>query len=364
MRVLAISSYPRQAASTRFRVGQFIAPLRERGIELDLQPFLSEKLFTEIYRPGNLASKAADIARGLAKRTIEIVGLRNYDLLFVQREAMFFGPEIFEWIYRKIGRMPLVLDLDDATYVGYKSPTYGKLGSVLKCFGKTDRLIKASARVICGNRFIAEYAAALGATTEIIPTVADTDVFRPAERKNDPPIIGWIGTHSTYASVEKLFPILERLAARYRFRLKIVGAAKERIELNGVPTENLKWSLEREPIDFASLDIGLYPIFAVPHASEEWILGKSGFKAIQYLACGVPFVMSPVGIAAEIGIAGETHFNARSLEDWYNCLEQLLNDLGLRQKMGNRGRQYALENYTVEKQAEKLAEVFQTAKSG
>jgi glycosyltransferase involved in cell wall biosynthesis len=362
MRILALSNHPRQAAATRFRVEQFIAPLSERGIEVDLRPFLSEELFTAMYRRGNLAGKAAGIARSLAKRTIDIASVRRYDLLFVQREAMFFGPEIFEWIYRKIGQLPLVLDLDDATYVPYESPTYGKLASALKFFGKTDRLIRSAAVVICGNRFIAEYAGRHCAQTVVIPTVADTDIYRPMQRNNNPPVIGWIGTHSTFASLERIFPVLEKLAERYQFRLKIVGAGRQRIEIAGVQTENLEWRLEREPKDFASLDIGLYPIFPAPHAGKDWIQGKSGFKAIQYMACGVPFVMSPVGIAAEIGTAGETHFNAETPEDWYNSLERLLGDANLRSEMGRRGRQHAMENYTVSRQVEKLEDALRMAK--
>ena len=62
-----------------------------------------------------------------------------------------------------------VLDLDDATYVSYTSPTYGGAGSALKWFGKTDDLIKWAAVVTCGNRSIAEYVESKGARARIIP---------------------------------------------------------------------------------------------------------------------------------------------------------------------------------------------------
>ena len=95
----------------------------------------------------------------------------------------------------------------------------------------------------------------------------------------------------------------------------------------------------REVEDFQSFDIGVYPITVSGSANEQWILGKSGFKAIQYLAVGTPFVMSPVGVCAEIGQVNETHFNAESLEDWYNSLSRLIADAELRSTMGARGRQ-------------------------
>lgn len=364
IRVKALASYPKEAAATRFRVEQFIGPLRERGIELELSPFLSAEQFAEMYKPGGSLKKAAGIARSFLRRLAEAARVGKYDLLFVQREAMFFGPEIFEWLFQIAGRVPMVLDLDDATYVPYASPTYGRLGSALKFFGKTDRLIRRSAAVTCGNRFIAEYVAKLGARAEVIPTVVDTDVFRPFEKHNNIPVVGWVGTHSTFPSLEFLFPVLERLAHRHEFILRVVGSARDAIEIPGVRSEVLEWSLEREVEDFCTLDVGLYPIVVSSSANEEWLKGKSGFKAIQYFAAGVPFVMSPVGICAEIGRPGETHFNAESAEDWYNSLDKLLGDAALRHKMGKSGREHSLENYTVEKQADKLAEVFRAAKLG
>ena len=117
--------------------------------------------------------------------------------------------------------LPLVLDLDDATYISYSSPTYGHLGKVLKWPGKTDRLIRWASVVTCGNRTIADYVRSKGTESVVIPTVVDTDRFRPASGPNrrDPsvPVIGWIGTHSTYPYLESIFPALQDLAPRTAF---------------------------------------------------------------------------------------------------------------------------------------------------
>lgn len=102
---------------------------------------------------------------------------------------------------------------------------------------------------------------------------------------------------------------------------------------------------------------GLYPITTAKSLSHQWILAKSGFKAIQYLSIGIPFVMSLVGGCAKIGEHGKTHFNATGAEDWYNALDRLLSDAGLRKTMGTEGRKYSLENYSLPVQAEKLSEV-------
>src|SRR5207245_2926295 len=149
---------------------------------------------------------------------------------------------------------------------------------------------------------------------------------------------------------------LQRLARKHKFRLKIVGAGVENIDLPGVEVVNLAWNLEREIADFQSFDIGLYPI-----VEDDWSVGKSGFKSVQYMAVGVPFVTTPVGACAEIGEPNVTHFFARTDDEWYGSLSRLLADKALRSRMGAAGRRHAVERYTVEAQADKLAEVFRSA---
>jgi len=356
MKILALSSYPVEAAATRFRVGQFIEPLRERGIDVELSSFLDSEQFKALYKQGGFARKAAGMIAPTLRRIKEAVTAGKYDAVLIQREAMMFGPGIIEWMIANLARVPLILDLDDATYIRYVSPTYGRLGSAFKFFGKTDRLIRRSSVVICGNRFIAEYAESLGAKTIVIPTVVDTDKFKPVEKNNDPLVIGWIGTHSTYPFLESLFPVLERLAKKHRFKLRIVGSGVNEVKIDGVEVENLDWNLEREIEDFASLDIGLYPIALSDSANKEWLLGKSGFKAIQYLSVGVPFVMTPVGVCSELGIVEQTHLNAQTAEDWYNSLDILLSDGGYRKAVGKSGREVALEHFGLDRQADLLTE--------
>lgn len=357
MKVLALASYPIEAASTRYRVSQFIEPLAERGITLTVHPFIDSKLLGSLYNRAEWPRNAFGLMRATLRRLKDVWRANQADVLFVQREAMMVGPPVIEWLSVRLGRCPMVLDLDDATYVSYSSPTYGSVASALKWVSKTDDLIRWAKIVTCGNRAIAEYVAALGKQTVIIPTVVDTDRFQPRAESlsKEIPIIGWVGTHSTYQYLATIFPALQRLAERYRFRLKIVGAGRE-ISIPGVEVEAISWDLEREIADFQSFDIGLYPI-----VEDNWSVGKSGFKSVQYMAVGVPFVTTPVGACAEIGEPNVTHLFARSEDEWYSALSQLLSDEDLRRRMGLSGRKHAVEHYPVTAQAQKLAEVLHAA---
>ena len=362
MKVLALASYPTEAAATRYRLEQFVGPLAARGITLTIHPFLDSKLFTQLYEHRSFPRTAAGLLKSTCWRLMDGLSARKADVVLIQREAMIFGPPLIEWLVTRALKRPMVLDLDDATYVSYTSPTYGGLGTVLKWFSKTDDLIRWATIVTCGNRSIAEYVSSKGGRARIIPTVVDTDVFRPAPRraKDAPVVLGWIGTHSTFPYLESIFPVLRELARKCDFRLKVVGAGKDEVILSGVEVENLPWRLEREVQDFQSIDVGLYPIDSSLY-SGKWAFGKSGFKAIQYMAVGIPYVATPVGGSAEIGEAGATHFFASTKDEWHQALERLITDAEQRRRMGVAGRRHVTEYYGLAAQADKLAAALEEA---
>jgi glycosyltransferase involved in cell wall biosynthesis len=361
MKVLAVASYPIEAAATRYRLAQFVAPLHDRGIEVAVRPFLDSSHFRSIYSRRKWPHTAAGLMTAAMRRCADLGRLSRADVLLVQREAMLFGPPVFEWLASRVWRRPIVLDLDDATFVPYTSPTFGRLGRFLKWFSKTDDLIRWSRIVTCGNRMVADYVADHGGVTRLIPTVVDTDLFCPTPKAgNDSPVLGWIGTHSTFPYLESIFPVLQELAQTYSFRLRIVGSGRDEVTIPGVEVINLPWELDREVEDFQSIDIGLYPIDSALYANQ-WAAGKSGFKAIQYMAVGVPYVATPVGGAGDIGEEGTTHFFASGADEWQRALEMLIGDGALRTRMGAAGREHATSHYSLPAQADKLTAALREA---
>jgi len=363
MNVLALASYPVEAAATRFRLQQFVGPLAARGITLSIHPFLDSQQFRQLYRQKSWPRTASGLLVSSLRRLLDLKAARAANVILVQREAMMFGPPVIEWLITRWIKRPMILDLDDATYVSYTSPTYGGLGSLLKWFSKTDDLIRWATVVTCGNRGIAEYVSGKGTAARIIPTVVDTNLFKPDPQSltRNPAVLGWIGTHSTFPYLESIFPVLSELARKHKFRLKIVGAGKDNISIPGVEVENSAWEIDREIPDFQSIDIGLYPIDASLYAG--WASGKSGFKAVQYMAVGVPYVATPVGGSAEIGEEGTTHLFATTDAEWHQALEDLLANSDRRQQMGAAGRSHAVEHYGLEAQADKFAMALREAAS-
>jgi len=359
LKVLALAPYPEEAASTRFRIAQFIPLLDDLGIRCELKPFINTALFKQLYRKGRLSRNAAGLARAAAARCLDLVSARDWDVVFVQREAALVGPPLVERALTGWLKKPLVLDLDDPLWVQYTSPVYGRLASRLRCLDKTTELIRRAAHVVCGNQLIAEHARAAGACATVLPTIVDTDMFSPRPQDQDengePPTVGWVGTHTTLPYLEAIAPALEQLAARRRFKLKVVGGGRP-LGLRRVEVEELRWSLGREVEDFRSLDVGLYPL-----ADDEWSRGKSGFKAIQYLCCGVPFVASPVGVVREIATESGAALLANDQAEWFTALDRLLGDDVLRRSMGRAGRTFAVSRYRLRTQAARLGEILLAA---
>ena len=356
LRVLALASYPVEAASSRYRIVQFIDPLAERGVDVTFSPLLDSSLFASLYKPRKLLLRLPHVALRTLGRIGAVLRAARADVVWVQREAMLFGPPVIEWLTTRLLRRPLVLDLDDATWIPYESPVYGRLATLLKWPSKTGRLIRWSRTVTCGNPNIAAYVSARGAEAAVMPAIVDTRVFHPGERRTGIPMIGWIGTHGTYPFFERLLPLFERLAREATFRLTVVGSGREEVRVPGVAVDNRPWRMEREAEDFRSLDIGVYPM-----PDDAWNAGKSGLKAVQYMASGVPFVMSPVGVCATMGISGETHLAAVTDDQWLDALRRLITDDNLRIRIGRTGRAFAEQHYSIDEQADALAGIIRAA---
>jgi glycosyltransferase involved in cell wall biosynthesis len=127
----------------------------------------------------------------------------------------------------------------------------------------------------------------------------------------------------------------------------------------GFPVNFREWRLDRELADLAGIDIGVAPL-----ADSPWERGKCGVKLLQYMACGIPVVASPVGVHNDIVRDGVNGFLARNELEWRDRLQQLLQDTALRQRLGAAGRLTVQQHYNLEHVAGKVAEVLRKSAQG
>ena len=353
--MLALSPIPEEGAGCRFRVTQYIPYLREAGFDVTVSPFYSREYFGFVYRPGNYVRKAAGFTALTLRRLNELSSIRNYDLVFLYREAIPIGPPLIE---RRIAgmRIPIVYDFDDAIFLPAMSEA-NKAFSFLKNPARVAEILKLSRHVTVGNAFLAEYARRFNANVTVIPTAVDTNRFAP--RADAPPrdrlVVGWIGSPTTFQYLESLKDVLATVASRHPFTLKVSGAGRA-VNFPGVDVEVVPWSMADEVSLFNSCDIGVYPL-----TDDDWSRGKCGFKAIQFLACGVPVVAAAVGVNREIIEHGVNSMLASTPQDWIAHLSTLLTNASLRRKMSVAGRQTIEARYSLRVTAPQLAAVMRSA---
>lgn len=355
IQVLALSPIPEEGAGCRFRVAQFAPYLRSVGIDVTIRPFYSAELFRVVYQPGRMLRKALMFAGLIGKRLLQLFTVRRYDLVFLYREAIPAGPPIVERMIHRLG-VPIVHDFDDAIFLPAVSEANRSL-AFLKNPGRVAEVLALSRSATVGNEFLAQFARRYNRDVTVLPTVVDTSKFvpRPDRTAHAVPVVGWIGSPTTYRYLLGISDVLREVARRHEFILRVSGAGQP-VDIPGVRTEEAPWSMAEEVRLFNGLDIGVYPL-----TDDDWSRGKCGFKAIQCMACGVPVVAAAVGVNREIITDGVDSFLASTPDEWVEKLSRLLTDRDLRARMAAAGRATIETRYSLTVTAPALAGVLRAA---
>jgi glycosyltransferase involved in cell wall biosynthesis len=355
IRVLALASYPAAGAASRFRMLQYVEPLRARGIDVHFSSFLSDRAFAEFYAPGQRVEKIAALTRGAWRQLWLLARANAFDAIWIQREAMIVGPALIEELFIRAG-LPLVFDFDDAIWLPNPGEKAHPLASRLLRFpSKSLRLMRLATHVCAASEYLAEHARQYNPRVTVIPTVVSRERWSsPTRRASRPLVIGWIGVPSTAGQLEILRAVLARLRERgCRFRLRLVGAP-ESTALPGA--EYVAWSEASERQEVAGFDIGIAPLWSGP-----WSDGKAGFKQLQYMALGVPCVTSPWAGGRDFIRHEHNALVANDEVEWESALVRLLGDAALRARLGAAGRTLVEEKYCAEVQVDAVARVINEA---
>jgi glycosyltransferase involved in cell wall biosynthesis len=360
--ILALAAYPEGSAATRFRMTQLVPFFEARGWEVRFDPFLDAEVFEHFYTPGKRLNKASQVAsRSLARLRLATTAM-GVDAVFVQREASLVGPAFTEHILSSLRRLPLVFDFDDAIWQSDLPRSAHPLAArLLKRPSKCWSNMRSATLTLAGSNYLAERARRVSRRVEVVPTVVSSKVWTPEPGRLDgvpsvgrPLRIGWVGSHSTAHQLDLVAPALHRLRNEgYSFELDVVGAP-DGFALDGLELRRRPWRLERELSDFRRIDIGLAPMHSAPIYQ-----GKCGFKQLQYMAVGVPFVSSWVGGAKEFVVDGKNGLVAHEDMDWYRHLKGLLDSPELRTSLGRSGRALVENHYCIERVGPRVVSYFE-----
>ena len=350
MRLLMLPRYGPLGASSRVRMYQYVPALEAAGFSVQVSPLFDDSYVSALYERRRAWGT---IAKGYLRRVSGLLGSHSQDVVWIEKELLPWVAERVEGLARP--RTAVAVDYDDAVFHRYDEHASGFVRRVLG--GKIDAVMRGADLVTAGNAYLADRATAAGAPwVERLPTVIDLQRYtvRTPSDGGGPVVIGWIGSPATAEYLKIVTPALQQLARTRSIRCVAVGAREDQVQ--GTPFEVVPWSEPSEAEQVAAFDIGVMPL-----PDESWERGKCGYKLIQYMACGVPVVASPVGVNTEIVTPGVNGELAGSSEQWLTALTGLVDHPTLRARQGNEGRRRVEEWYSLQAQAPRLVAMLREA---
>lgn len=348
LNLLFLPKYSRSGASSRYRSFQYFPAIQVASLRFRVSPLFDDVYLANKYLNGR--ARVWDVVRALSRRIWVVLTVQRGSVVLIEYELLPYCPALLErWMLWRGCQM--VVDYDDALFHQYDAHRQPLVRLLLG--NKIAYVMQQAMTVVAGNAYLADYASRAGASrVEIIPTVVDLARYPLEESKSWHRVftIGWVGSPSTALYLKEIAPALAKLCKGGRARVCVLGAGL--IDLKDVPVEVIDWHENTEVDEIRRFDVGIMPL-----PDEPWARGKCGFKLIQYMACGLPVVASPVGVNSEIVDNAINGYLASTTDEWVLALETLMADAELRRRMGAAGRKRVEEKYCLAVTAPRLVEV-------
>lgn len=236
--------------------------------------------------------------------------------------------------------------------------------------------LRSADAVLVVSTALRAYAVSLGVSPErvhVLPNGVDPTLFHsragePALRLdqslNGGPVLGFVGGLRPWHGVEVLPALLERLLGTHpSLRLVIVGegplAATIRDELAGRGVErNAILTGWRPQAEVARL-IDRFDVALAPYPELDHGFYFSPLKLFEYMACGTAVIAANAGQIAEIIEHGESGllYSPGDIDELVSCCELLLEDDGLRRRLGETAAARVRAHHTWEQNARRVTEI-------
>ena len=215
MKVLFLTRYPYEGASSRYRVYQYLPHLKELGIEAKTQSFMSPHFYKVNFTQGQFTEKTLLTLVAFMKRLWALLFFWRYDVIYMQREILPFGPIFIERILKVFGAT-LIFDYDDALFI-YQKSTHNKLMNFLRAPNRIYKIFSTSDCVMAGNNYLRDVAADYCKNSYCFEVAEDTVriQMRPPQSNNNGVRIGWLGSTSTVKYLELIQEPLKHVCEKY-----------------------------------------------------------------------------------------------------------------------------------------------------
>jgi Glycosyl transferases group 1 len=312
-------------------------------------------LFSELedqrFHTGGAARRLRIVLHARRRLKRRLMNNGDWDVTMVQRQVDLLPSLKLERLAASGKR--LILDIDDAIWLDRSRDAGGHGLAALKGTPRKVRWLAAEAdAVFAGNEILAEWLSHHSGRVVVVPSLVEhRDIPVRLHEQRERVLLGWIGSPPTSRSLRRLLDPLRRLSTVVKspeIELLVVGGRAP--EVSGLRVTSEPWSEEVERNFLRQVDIGLMPL-----PNNAWTRGKCAYKALQYMAAGIPVVADDVGISARVIGHERGGLIARQLDDWVQHMATLAENPRLRARLGRTGRQRIEEGYSVERWAPELA---------
>ena len=352
LKILFLTRYGFDGASSRYRTLQFLPWLRNHGVDCTVQSFFGQGYVSK--RFGGTTGFLAMLPAAYWRRIRRMVSSGAFDLISVEKEVFPYLPGGIEsGIFLKNARY--TVDYDDAVYHRYDQHSNCFLRTMLA--DKISRVMAGAKAVTAGSRYILDYARQYNPNSFLVPTVIDLSLYPDAEPPMiaaHPFLIGWIGSQATTQYLKSVEDALGEFCSTRNARVLVIGGNP--IPLRVPSVEWVPWSRENEVKWLSAIHVGIMPLKRNP-----WSMGKCAFKLIQYMACWKPVVASPVGENNRVVSHGLNGYLADTKEEWIEALNDLYRDSGRCREMGRAGRRMVEERYHLDAVAPLVLDILYSA---
>lgn len=349
MKILLYTKYGRKGASSRVRCFNYIERLEQLGTKITVENLWSDEALERKFKSGKYS--IVDILQSYAKRLKSLRNISNYDVIWIQKELLPGIPSSIESFFLK-KKKEIVFDIDDAEFIKYQKSK----NILVKYFlgKKYQAFSRLCSVIVAGNHYLLSTFSNWSSSAEVIllPSVVPINMYPVAPEKTNSEnkiIIGWIGSPTTQHYIENILDVIDYLKKTdSRIELQLIGASdsfKKRDYIKIIP-----WSEATYADKISKFDMGIMPL-----NGDKWDEGKCSYKAIQYMACGIPVILTPTLANKAVVEEGINGFFAKTHDDWVSAITTLSSDYMLREKMGLKNREKVERSFSIESQLPRLA---------
>jgi L-malate glycosyltransferase len=340
-KILFICPYPiNTAPGQRLKYEQYFDYFKKNNYNYDVESFFNYKEYNILYTKGNLFKKIFAVIKGYLRRLYTSFKLKNYDLIYVFLNVTPLGGSFFERVYRFLSKK-MIFDIDDLVYLN-KYQKENKLAKYLRSSNKYFYLMKHSDHVITCTSYLDSVAKKFNKNTTNISSTVNTKIYTPKKfNRSKKIVIGWTGSFSTLPYLNLIKKVIIKIQKVYNCDLHIISSKKKKLDFKNY--KSIIWKSKTEVDDLKAIDIGLYPL-----PKEEWVKGKSGLKAIQFMSLGIPVIATDTQINRKVILNNKTGILVNSEKEWFSALKKIIENKKLREYMSKNGIYHVRKNFSVE----------------